>query len=359
MKLRGCIIFIVVIVAAAIFALAIISHYNNAISESNKTGEIASITISSGESPNSVKDTLISNNIIKDQDVFFGFSAYKLYEYFTKFDTKIQAGSYSIEKGSSIKDVAEILQKADVDQAKVTIREGLRLEEMADEFNRVLNDGINKKSKYNKNDFINLAKNYDTGTKEYLSSRPIGNRSLEGYLFPDTYFLSKDVSAQSVINTMLDNFNNKIYQPYLGTIKINKYNLHQLLTVSSIVQREVQTPEDMAMVSSIFFRRIELNLPLGSDVTVLYALGYSQSEGVWWRKAEPTQQDLLINSPYNTRKFTGLPPGPIDSPGLASFLATLNPKSTNYLYFLTDKEGITRYAKTAAEHEANIKKYLS
>ena len=374
MKIKGCVFFLLVILIVGLFGFAKVNQYNDAISKNTKNGESVLVTIDKGESPTSIKDKLISSGVLQDQDIIFGFSAYKLYEYFSKFDSKIQAGSYTIPKGSSIKEVAQILQQADVEQSKITIKEGLRLEEVADEISRILNDGTNKKSKFNKNDFINMAKNtsnsssisnsnivsptLQVSSRDFLNSRPPGDLSLEGYLFPDTYFVSPDASAQDIINIMLDNFKTKVYVPNLGAIKINKYTLHQLLTVASIVQREVQTPQDMALVSDIFFRRNAIGIPLGSDVTVLYALGYSQSEGVWWRKTEPNIKELDINSPYNTRRFAGLPPGPIDSPGLVTFMATLVPKANDYLYFLTDSNGVTRYAKTSSEHEANIRKYL-
>jgi len=357
MKKIGCIFFVIIIVIGGGTILFLINKYNSSISYSAHSDEKILITVDKGESPSSVRDKLVNAGVIKDEEIIFGFTAYKIYAYATKFDTKIQAGSYQLTKGSSIKDIAQILQKADTEDIKVTIKEGLRLEEVADEFSRVLNAGTNKKAKFNKTDFISLAKNY-TAPRDFLTSRPAGNNSIEGYLFPDTYFITSEASAPDIINLMLDNFATKIYNPNLGAIKNNKYTIHQLLTVASIVQREVQTPADMALVSDIFFRRLANKDNLGADITVLYALGYSDKEGVWWRKQEISAIDLEVNSPYNTRKFIGLPPGPIDSPGIDSFNAVLTPKANNYYYYLSDSDGITRYAKTYAEHVANQRKYL-
>lgn len=356
MKRKGCVVIAILIVAIAGFALYTYNRYNNAVAQKDtSSNEKVLITIDQGESPASVRDKLVNAGVIKDEDIGFGYTAYKIYAFMTKFDTKIQAGSYQLTKGTSIQEIAQQLQRADSAETKVTLKEGLRIEEIADEINRVLNTSENKKSKFNKNEFISLAKSYNSD-REFLSLRPAGVKSLEGYLFPDTYFISQDATATDMVHLMLENFDTKIYKPNLGSIKNNKYSLHELLTVASILQREVQTKDDMSKVADIFYRRNSEGMKLEADSTVQYAIGYSNEEGVWWKK-DLTVTDLNVSNPYNTRKYQGIPPGPIDSMGADAFSAALEPQANEYYYYISDKDGVTRFARTLAEHEANKRKY--
>ncbi|MEI7603769.1 MAG: endolytic transglycosylase MltG [bacterium] len=355
MKKAGCLIFIIIIVLIGLYGLFLVNKYNSAIDYKATSTDKVLLTIESGESPTQVKEHLIEKGIIKDEEIAFGFSAYRIYAYITKFDTKIQAGSYQLSKGLSIKEIAELLQRAESQELKITLKEGMRIEEIAEKLNIDLNSSDNRNSKFNKNEFIDLAKNY-VSDRDFLSSRPRGNNSLEGYLFPDTYFITPDATAKDLIELMLDNFDLKLFQPNSGSIKNNKYTLHELVSLASIIQREVQTPNDMSMIADIYFKRLRDDWKLEADATTQYAIGYSTSEGVWWKK-NLTYDDLDSSSPYNTRKFSGIPPSPISSFGVTAFQAVLEPKANNYFFYISDKDCVTRYAKTFYEHEANISKY--
>lgn len=358
MKKYGCFIAAFILVIILLLGLVTFNRYNDAVNKkSSSSTEKVSITIDNGESIDSIKKKLIENGVIKDEDILFGNTAFKIYTFLNKnkVDKTIQAGSYQMEKGLSIKNALEILQSADTQDMKLTIKEGLRIEEIADEINSTINTVTNRKSKFNKNDFINLAKNYPS-SREFLKTRPQNIVSLEGYLFPDTYFLSYDTTAADIINIMLDNFDAKIYTPNLGRIKNNKYSFHSLVTFGSIIQREVQTKADMAMIADVYFKRDRDGMKLDADATTQYGLGYSDAEGVWWKR-DLTDKDLQSNSPYNTRKFTGLPPGPISSFGTDAFDAVLSPTANPYYFYISDANCTTRYAKTEAEHLTNIRNY--
>jgi UPF0755 protein len=183
-------------------------------------------------------------------------------------------------------------------------------------------------------------------TQSFLAGKP-ANVDLEGYLFPDSYEIGADTTPTSLVNAMLDNFGKRVGPEYTQAFAAEGLTLHQGLTLASIVEREVSNPADRPVVAQVFLKRLKTNMPLGSDVTAQYA---SELLGV------PFSVD--VNSPYNTRRFPGLPPGPICNPGLGSLDAVAHPATTDYLYFLAGRDGKTYFAKTYAEHQANIAKHL-
>ena len=171
----------------------------------------------------------------------------------------------------------------------------------------------------------------------------------EGYLFPDTYIFTADATADSVVATLRDNFDAKL-QPLLPAIAASGHSLSDIVIMASIVEKEARTSADKAMVAGILWNRIKLGMPLQTDVVFGYIFGRETYA--------PSLVDLTVDSPYNTYTHKGLPPGPIDSPGLASLEAAINPTPSKYLYYLADKNGVMHYATTFAQHEANVVKYL-
>jgi UPF0755 protein len=174
---------------------------------------------------------------------------------------------------------------------------------------------------------------------------------LEGYLFPDTYYVYPEDSAEKLMNKILTNFREKINSSNVADLLgESDKNLHQILTMASIIEKEVINFEDKRKVANIFWKRVEDNYPLQSCATSAYALGED--------KQQYTTQDTKVDSVYNTYKNTGLPPGPIGNPGLDSIKAALDPEETEYYYFLSDpKTGKTVFSKTSEEHSANKSKY--
>jgi UPF0755 protein len=153
---------------------------------------------------------------------------------------------------------------------------------------------------------------------------------------------------------MRNNFDKKYAQATAPkTVSLTQ---EQIVTIASIIEREAITPDDMKLVASVLENRLDAGIPLGSDVTVEYALGYNTEEKTWWKK-DLTIDDLAINSPYNTRVVAGLPPTPISNPGIVALNAAANPSTSDYMFFIADKDGKVHFAKTLEEHNANIKKY--
>ena len=171
----------------------------------------------------------------------------------------------------------------------------------------------------------------------------------EGYLFPDTYFFLPNVTPEKVMDIMEENFTTRV-EPLMDDIENSGRTLQEIVTMASIVELEARVFETRQIVADILWRRFDTHMPLQVDVSFKYINGKTTKD--------ITVDDLEIDSPYNSYKYKGLPPTAISNPGLDSIRATLNPTKTDYLFFLTDKEGIMHYTKTFEEHMANIKKYL-
>jgi UPF0755 protein len=186
-----------------------------------------------------------------------------------------------------------------------------------------------------------------------LSSIPVG-QTLEGYLFPDTYRFREDASSSIIVDTMIKNLKNRFSENNIGIpedlIMENKMPLHDLIILASIVEREVRGAEDMKIVAGIFLTRLKIGMALQADSTVNYVTGK--------KDASILLTDSKIDSPYNTYKNLGLPIGPISNPGMNAIIAVLHPIDSDYLYFLTTKEGEVIYSKTFSEHIDNKYKYL-
>ena len=176
---------------------------------------------------------------------------------------------------------------------------------------------------------------------------------LEGYLYPETYNFYKETSIEQVIRKVL-NVTNERLEPIKSKIENSKYNIHELLTIASIAEKEANTNSDRAMVTQVIYKRLGLNMALGMDVTSYYGVQKEMTETI-------TQLDLNDKNPYNTRvtTFIGLPVGPICNPSLGSINAALEPADTDYLYFVADiLTGKVYFAKTNEEFNALVKKYV-
>jgi UPF0755 protein len=184
---------------------------------------------------------------------------------------------------------------------------------------------------------------------DFLADIPQG-KTLEGYLFPDTYFFLKNAASEDIIKKMLDNFGEKLTPDLRTEIENQKKSIYDVITMASIIEGEVKSENDRQIVSGIFWKRVNDNRTLQSCATLAFILGEN--------KKQYTFLDTRVDSPYNTYLNKGLPPGPINNPGLDSIKAAIYPETTDYNYFLTDpKTGQTIFSKTIEEHNANKAKY--
>lgn len=257
---------------------------------------------------------------------------------------ELKAGNYTVAPGSTIPEIVRVFTEGEKEsgQVKVTFPEGWESKDMA---KRLSANGLPG------DEFLKIVKepSQDTIAKYgFLSDLP-KKSSLEGYLFPDTYFFSKDATAQEILDGMLKNFGRKYSTAMQGqTIQSGK-TVHQILTMASIIEGEVPTQADRKIVSGIFWKRIEIGQPLQSCATLAYILGEY--------KAQYSIEETQVESPYNTYRNKGLPPGPINNPGSSAITASITPQDTGYLYFLSSKNKETIFSKTFEEHVANKQKY--
>ncbi len=260
-------------------------------------------------------------------------------------DGTLQAGRYTLRPTMTMSEMLQALQHSRSEEIQVTIPEGLRLEEIA----AIMEEG----EVFQEEAFLSAARNgaMFKDRSFFLNSLPT-DASLEGYLFPDTYRIATTATVTDVIEMMLGRFDQK-YREIDREVRVPDVSVHQIVTMASIVQREAALEREMPRIAAVFWNRMKPeNLDetgggkLQADATVQYALGYSQIERTWWRK-DLTFTDLRVNSPYNTREYAGLPPGPICNPGFDALLAAAQPdESANYLYFVAscDFDGSHNFA---------------
>ena len=297
------------------------------------------ISIETGDNALVVGQKLSNSGIIAGKYYFV------LYLWTSHWLHSIMAGVYEFPKGMQIPEAARIVTGGEVVpmRVKVTFPEGWTMKDMSE---RLSANGLAGA------DFLELVKNPPQGMKDsypFLKDLP-AKATLEGYLFPDTYYFSKEVTAEEIVKKMLDNFSVKVSMVIKSDFDAQQKSLFEIMTMASVVEGEVRNDSDRKIVAGLFWNRIAKGMPLQSDATLEYALGTN--------KIQHSIAETKTDSLYNTYQNKGLPPGPVSNPGVASILAVLNPQKSDFVYFLSDpKTGKTIFAKTFAEHVANKGKY--
>jgi UPF0755 protein len=278
-------------------------------------------------------------------------------------DVSLEAGTYKLRPNMTMHDIADALQHGGTDTVLVTIPEGWRMEQTA--------WLLDQQGLMRSDDFVGYARSaqYDY---PWLRDRP-ADASLEGYLFPDTYELTAEATPDALVDLMLATFDARIASEIEGRLpgktifdlELGDYRpltVYDVMTLASIVEREAVVDEERPIIASVYFNRLdpahveETALRLSSDPTIQYAKGFDPETGNWWNPMLPGEGQT-IESPYNTFKVQGLPPGPISSPGLASILAVLGPAETDYLYFHAVGDGSHVFASTLEEHLLNQQQF--
>jgi UPF0755 protein len=305
-------------------------------------GESIIITIQEGESAQEVGDNLEDEGVISSGLLFRVLVALQGYE------DKLVAGDYEFERGAPTLEVVERIRHGQTAPLVVTIREGLRAEEIAE----LMED----KKVVSAEDFLEAIKIWYEFS--FLYTKPYW-ANLEGYLFPDTYFFNRNMTAEEVVQQILENFDQRLDSELRQEASVAGMSVHTVLTLASIVEREAQVAEERPIIAAVFLKRLRRGMPLEADPTVQYALGSDPASvaryGYW--KEDLTQADLEVDSPYNTYRNTGLPRGPICNPGLDSIEAVVRPAQTDYLYFVARADGSHVFAETLEEHLRNIEQY--
>ncbi|MGD2059192.1 MAG: endolytic transglycosylase MltG [Anaerolineales bacterium] len=296
------------------------------------------IEVAEGESADDVIQKLVSSGFINDGILLRAYMRYR------GLDRGIEVGEYFLHGGMSIRQIAEALQSAQPFASTLTIPEGWRREQIA-----ALIDTFD--FSFSGQDFLEVTSSRIPGTvvEAYLP----GGASLEGYLFPDTYRIDSGTDSIGLASMMLDTFTLRVSPDLLEGFEEQGLSIHEAVTLASIVEREAVIPEERSRIAAVFLNRLERDMKLEADPSVQYALGL-QASGSWW-KADLTQQDLQVDSPYNTYLYTGIPPGPIANPGLSALQAVAEPMESDELYFraLCDGSGRHAFARTYEQHLQN------
>lgn len=307
-------------------------------------GPAVTFTIEKGMGSAEIADLLEHNGIIR-KSLFL-----KGYLKWSKEGSLFKAGTYTASPGDTYDDLITRLNQGDVvktEMVNFTIPEGYTAEQVAAKLAAAWNQDAAV--------FLGLLNSGAGLTEADVLGIPQDQKlrhRLEGYLFPETYELAKDSTPQEIVEAMLEQLTKKLdtIPDWRQELKERGISLHKLLTVASLVEREVVVDAERPLVAGIIYNRLKEGQKLEIDATVQYLLDK--------QKARLYNKDLKVDSPYNTYKYAGLPPGPISNPGLASIQAALEPKASDYFYYVTKKDGTQGhlFAKTYKEHLANIEK---
>jgi UPF0755 protein len=337
----------VVVLATGVWAFS----YATELARPSDAGEPVMVTVFEDQTDSEIAAELAAQGLIRSPLLFQG--------QFKLSGGALIPGTYTLRKGMSVPQIVDRItgagpvEEAPVETAStapesfdITIPEGWRMEQIAEEYERLGGEGGAQA-------FLNAVNGIDRSQFDFLADLP-PEASLEGFLFPDTYRFNGRDPVPNVV-TMLNTFGTR-YTPEMrqrtGEMGLT---IHNVVTVASLVEREAQLPEERPTIADVYLSRWEQNWKLDADPTVQYALGTPQD---WWPKL--SGDDLFHDSPYNTYQREGLPPGPIANPGFASIQAVLFPNDTPYMYFVAKGDtGEHAFAVTPEEQAQNVELYLN
>jgi UPF0755 protein len=328
LKSSALFILITFSLAALIFFYQIKSFSNTPVSASDDKEVI--ITINKGDTFNKIL------NILDKEELISSPLKFKIYAKVKKKDKKIHTGEYSLNKTMTPSQILNALSSGAVKLWKITIPEGHTIFQIADE--------LENQKICSRDEFIRLCRD-----KSLLDSFQIKAESFEGYLFPETYFLQKNTDARTVIKKMAENFFKNYSAGFSKRANQLGMSDHEIVTLASIIEKETGRDQERALISSVFHNRLKRKMRLETDPSVIY--GIKNFDG------NITRADLRQKTPYNTYVIRGLPPGPIANPGLKSIKAALYPEDTEFLFFVSKKDGTHYFSKTYKEHKTAVRKF--
>ncbi|MDR1521977.1 MAG: endolytic transglycosylase MltG [Streptococcaceae bacterium] len=354
---RRMVIFIILFLIVVLFGGFL--YIKSALQPLDRTSNtFVNIYIPVGFSNKQIAHILKKEKVIKDANVF---------NYFVKFHNyaNFQSGYYNFKSSYTLEQIADILKKGRSEQpkkfnfGKVVIKEGQNIDEIAKQIEINVDTKEGKKTPFKREDFIDLVNDeqfFNEMVQKYpklfngASSQNVRYK-LEGYLYPATYNYEKDDPLKKFVEVMILTMD-KVMQAYYDELTKQEKNVREVLTLASLVEREAVKKEDRRNVAQVFFNRLKKDMPLQTDISVLYALEE--------KKDLITIADTKVNSPYNLYQNKGIGPGPFNSPSKMSIEAVLNSKANNYLYFVADvKTGKVYFSKTKEEHDVLAEKYVN
>jgi UPF0755 protein len=304
-------------------------------------GEAVEVSVDPGESPSAIAEKLELAGVIDSGTRF------RILVQLMGYDRLLQAGTYDLQRGMPALEVINRMRNGIVTTRSVTVVEGWQLGEIAD---AVADFGIAR------DDFLAAAESHEYNFA-FVGQIPAGE-SLQGYLYPATYPLRATDTGESVVERMLQGFDANVPADTAAQAETLGLSLHAIVTLASIIEREATVAEEKPIMAQVFLSRLAAGLLLNADPTVQFAVHDAGLSEDYW-KTGLTEDDLVVDSPYNTYLYAGLPPGPIGSPAADTIAAVLNPSATKYFYFVAKPDGTHAFAETLAEHQANIDMYLN
>ena len=333
----GGVIFCIVVVGAVLIFVdpSAIEFEQKLKPQTNEDGseKKVHVKIREGMTTSEIADVLEAKEVIASSLKFSMMSRLRGYE------GQLKPGTYIFTMGMNDEDVFSKLLSGEKYLLRFTIPEGFGVKEIAE---RLYELDI-----ADKEDFIKAAENF--APYSYMHKHKDVRYAAEGFLFPETYSVESDAPIEDILKMMAEEFDKRITPEMRERAKELGLSIYDLTTLASLVEREVRYSEDRAIVAQVFLKRLKMNMPLQTDATLQYLLDEP--------KEDVTLEDTEIDSPYNTYKNNGLPPGPIANAGMEAFQAVLHPADTDYLYFVADRQGHNHYSNTYEEHLALVNQY--
>ena len=312
---------------AAVWSLRVRAPYRGYV------GSEQFVEVPAGAGTQAIGDRLVAAGVVRDQ------ITYRIALWMSGQARRLEAGEYRFDQPMTALDVIGKIARGDVYVVAVTFPEGLTIADMSKMFEA---HGFGPASA-----FVDAANN----TAPLQALDPAAH-DLEGYLFPETYALSRRTDAAKLVRLMVERFEHEFTPEMRKAADARGLSVRQVVTLASIVEKETARPEERPLVAAVYENRLRIGMGLQCDPTVIYAL---QRAGKYTGNLR--RDDLAFNSPYNTYRYPGLPPGPIAAPGKASLDAVIHPADANYLYFVSRNDGSHQFAPTLDEHNRNVRKY--
>lgn len=291
------------------------------------------VEVRAGDSPSAIRDRLVQAGVVQDA------LAFRAALWLTGRARDLKAGEYRFDRPMSAVDVVDKIARGDVYRRLVTFREGLSISEMA----RVYEEAD-----------LGKAAEFEQAAKDASAIRDLDPDApdLEGYLFPDTYLLRRETPASAMVAQMVGSFKRVFDERLRASAESQGLTVRQAVALASLVEKETAVASERPLVAAVYLNRKRIGMPMQADPTVIYAM---QRAGTY--NGNIRRDDLEIDSPYNTYRYPGLPPGPIAAPGKASLEAAVNPADVKYLYFVSRNDGSHEFAQTLDEHNRNVQRW--
>jgi UPF0755 protein len=331
--MKKTLIFLIVLAVVAAVGIGVTLYKRTSEPFKGYQGAEQFVEIEPGSSTPAIGERLIAAGVIRN-DATFRAALWR-----TGLARSLQAGEYRFDRPMSPAEVVEKIGKGDVYERRITFPEGLTFAEMA---------GIYEQQGFGSSaSFVQAAR--DAAPIQNVDP---GARDLEGYLFPETYSLRRDSSAAGLVHTMVARFEELFTNDMQERAQARGLSVRQAVTLASLIEKETAVDGERPIVSAVYLNRLKIGMGLQCDPTVIYAL---QKAGRY--NGNLRREDLEFDSPYNTYRYPGLPPGPIANPGLASLKAAVAPADVDYLYFVSRNDGSHVFARTLTEHNENVRKF--